>query len=216
MAKKTKRRGPTPARTVRLEARGRPGQIKPTGERARKKRRANLITAAIISVLLAGAGTAITLQILGSSRPEGPPSGVRTFDVTDRDHVETSVVYPQTPPVGGNHNSVWQNCGFYGGPINSENAVHSLEHGAVWITFSPDLPSDQVSELRDLAGNRTYVLVSQFDDLPSPVVASAWGVQLELDSVSDLRLEHFVDYYRQGPQTPEPGATCAGGTGTPS
>jgi hypothetical protein len=211
-----KKRAPTPPRAVRLEARGRPGQIRPTADRAKKKRRANLITAGIIFVLLAVAGTAITLQILGSSRPEGPPAGVRTFEVTGRDHVATPVQYPQTPPVGGNHNSVWQNCGFYGGPIASENAVHSLEHGAVWITFSPDLPSDQVSELRDLAGNRTYVLVSQFDGLPSPVVASAWGVQLQLDSVDDLRLEHFVDYYRQGPQTPEPGATCGGGTGNPS
>ncbi len=216
MAKKTKKRGQTPARTVRLEARGRAGQIRPTNERAKKKRRANRITAGIITVLLAGAGTAITLQIVGSSRPEGPPSGVRTFEVTGRDHVEGLVDYPQTPPVGGNHNSVWQNCGFYGGSIASENAVHSLEHGAVWITFAPDLPSGQVSELRDLAGNRTYVLVSQFDDLPSPVVASAWGVQLRLESVDDPRLEQFVDYYRQGPQTPEPGATCSGGTGTPS
>jgi hypothetical protein len=64
-------------------------------------------------------------------------------------------------------------------------------------------------------GSSRYVILSPYPGLPSPVVASAWGKQLQLPSVSDPRLGQFIDYFRQGPQTPEPGATCAGGTGTP-
>jgi hypothetical protein len=132
-----------------------------------------------------------------------------------RSHTGEPVSYPQTPPVGGPHNPVWQNCGFYSEPVRNENAVHSMEHGAVWITYRPDLPGGQVETLRDLAQGRNYVLVSPYPGLPSPVVASAWGKQLQLDSADDPRLEQFVSAYSQGPQTPEPGATCSGGVGSP-
>jgi hypothetical protein len=108
---------------------------------------------------------------------------------------------------------VWQNCGFYGEPIPSERAVHSMEHGAVWITFRPGLDDAGLRRLRDLADS--YVLVSPFANLPSPVVASAWGRQLRLDSISDPRLDAFIQAFRQGPQTPEPGARCTGGAGSP-
>ena len=46
-------------------------------------------------------------------------------------------------------------------------------------------------------------------------VLTAWGVQLELDSADDNRITTFLDRYVQGPQTPEIGATCSDGNGTP-
>ena len=90
-----------------------------------------------------------------------------------------------------------------------------MERGAVWITYQPDLPSDQVEVLKNLAHDNTYVLVSPFPDSPAPVVASAWGKQLQLDSATDPRLDQFVSAFREGTQTPEPGAPCIGGTGEP-
>jgi hypothetical protein len=124
------------------------------------------------------------------------------------------VDYPQSPPVGGPHNPIWQNCGFYSKPVRNEHAVHSMEHGAVWITYSPDLPEDQVEEIKSLT-LKNYVLVSPYPGLPAPVVASAWGKQLRLDSANDPRLGQFVTTYRLGPQNPEPGAPCSGGVGSP-
>ena len=121
--------------------------------------------------------------------------------------------YEQSPPAGGAHNPVWQNCGYYDRPVRDENAVHSLEHGAVWITYSPDLPRDQVADLQSMAEGRSYILVSPYPDLGSPVVASAWGKQVALDGADDPDLESFIGAYRLGPQTPEPGAVCTGGTG---
>lgn len=130
-------------------------------------------------------------------------------------HSEGSVDYDQTPPAGGEHNPVWQNCGFYAEPVRSENAVHSQEHGAVWITYQPNLSQEQVQQIQELANNNTHVLASPYPSLPSPVVASAWGKQLQLDSADDSRLKQFVRSFKQGPQTPEPGAVCTGGTGNP-
>lgn len=143
--------------------------------------------------------------------------GLQVVPVPSREHVSGPVLYDRVPPVGGDHAAVWQNCGFYAQPVPSEAAVHSLEHGAIWITHRPDLPTVQVEALRRLASER-HVLVSPWSDgsLPAPVVASAWGRQLLLDSASDPRLRGFVDAFRFGSQSPEPGASCSGGNGQPS
>jgi hypothetical protein len=145
-----------------------------------------------------------------------PPEGVQTYNVGPAGrHTEGDVDYAQSPPVGGAHNPVWQNCGYYTEPVRNETAVHSLEHGAVWITHVPDLPQDEIERLRDLAQSNSYVLVSPYPGLNSPVVASAWGKQLKLDSAEDPDLERFVRAYSQGPQAPEPEAPCTGGVGRP-
>jgi hypothetical protein len=169
--------------------------------------------ALIVVVILGWIGYGIYQDNQADQEAEDLLTGeVQTFENLPATHVEGVVEYTQTPPVGGPHSNVWQNCGFSAAPINSENGVHSLEHGAVWITYRPDLPADQIDQLRELAEGTSYVLVSRFPDLPAPVVASAWGTQLQLQSASDPELDAFVRTYRQGPQTLEPGASCSGGT----
>jgi hypothetical protein len=148
----------------------------------------------------------------------GPPAGVKDIDVGPTGlHFVGDVDYDQTPPAGGPHHDVWQNCGFYDEPVRDENAVHSLEHGAVWITYQPDLPQEQIEKLSDLAQSNRFVLVSPYPDLPAPVVASAWGKQLSLKSAEDPDLKRFVRFYSQGPQVQvEPGhSSCRGGKGNP-
>jgi hypothetical protein len=145
-----------------------------------------------------------------------PPEGVKSYDVGPATvHTEENVDYAQTPPVGGPHSPVWQNCGFYEEPVRDETAVHSLEHGAVWITHSPDLSKDEIETLKDLAQSNGYVLVSPYSGLDSPIVATGWGKQVKLKSAEDSNLERFINAYSQGPQTPEPRATCTGGVGQP-
>jgi hypothetical protein len=194
----SKRRGATTRRAVRAERRW------PVGA---------LLVGGIVIAFLAAFVVVVVLDVREQARSTAP-GGVTSFKNLTRNHIEGPVNYPQTSPVGGPHSEMWQNCGFYSKPILNENAVHSLEHGAVWITHSPDLPKEQVEKIRNLAG-QSYVLASPYPGLPSPVVASAWGKQLKLDSPSDSRLERFANAYRQGPQTPEPGAPCSGGVGTP-
>jgi hypothetical protein len=177
-------------------------------------KRAYIIVGLIAAVFLAGFAALVFIDARQKAAST-PPGDVESFENLSRDHVEGDVDYEQSPPVGGEHNLVWQNCGFYSEPIRDENAVHSLEHGAVWITYSPDLPQDEVERLRDLAQSNSYVLVSPYPGLDSPIVASAWGKQLRLESADDPALERFVSAFQQGPQTPEPGAACTGGIGEP-
>lgn len=145
-----------------------------------------------------------------SSSGSAEIEGIRTYHYIGGDHSAEPVVYQEIPPVGGTHASAWQNCGFYAGAIPSERGVHSLEHGAVWITYDPALPADQVTELQSIAQSNSYVLVTAHLGLPTPVVATAWNRQLYVDSVSDPRLATFVRTFQQSTESPEPGAPCTG------
>jgi len=162
-------------------------------------------------VALAALGGAIAVILL-SDRPQAPPDlpGVESFGSLSREHTNESVSYEQNPPVGGPHNPAWQNQGFYEEPVPNERAVHTLEHGAVWITYTPDLSEDQKDALREIVESQDCLLASPYPGLEAPVVASTWGKQLRLESVDDPELQEFIRAYRIGPQTPEPGAPCTG------
>lgn len=129
---------------------------------------------------------------------------------SDRSHTDQAIVYPQSPPVGGPMNPVWWNCGYYDAPVQNENVVHTLEHGAVWITYREDLPSDQVDSLKAF-GNEAKLVVSPFPGLDAPVVATAWGAQMRFETPDDPQLLDFVSALRNAPTAPEPGGSCRGG-----
>jgi hypothetical protein len=138
---------------------------------------------------------------------------VQTWDITDRSHTTGDVTYAQEPPAGGAHAPIWLACGVYDEPVRDENAVHDLEHGSVWITHDPDLSADDVEELAaQLPDNG---IMSPREDLPSPVVVTVWGAQLQLDGADDARLALFLDEYGDGHTAPEVGVTCHGGTPDP-
>lgn len=120
------------------------------------------------------------------------------------------------PPPGGVHAPAWLNCGIYTEPVEAKNAIHSLEHGAVWLTYDPELPETDIKILQELAADQAYTILSPFPGLRTSVVIVAWGLRFQTDSVTDARILEFLLTYQQGPQTPEPGAPCQGGLGSPT
>jgi hypothetical protein len=139
-----------------------------------------------------------------------------------RQHESGDLTYPVLVPASGSHNPEWLNCGIFPEPIRPENALHSMEHGAVWIAYQPELPAEQVDLLKSIVreerANRgeALILMAPFPDLDSPIVLTAWRVQLKLEDASDERLRPFVNRYQRGPYYPEPGASCTfGGIGEP-
>lgn len=139
--------------------------------------------------------------------------GVETFD-NGSNHVTTTVDYPQTPPAGGEHAPVWLNCGVYTEPVPNENAVHSMEHGALWVTYDPSISDDQLAALRDKLPS-SYAILSPFEGLPSPIVVSGWNSQLQVDDADDARIAEFFEEYWKSDSVPEPGALCTGGVDAP-
>jgi len=142
--------------------------------------------------------------------------GVQVFGDPSHEHVPTGPSdYPQSPPVGGAHSQVWLACGIYTEQVPKQNAVHSIEHGAIWLTYSTDLPAAQIAQLEQLAGLAPeYVLVSPYSGQDSPVVATTWGLQLRVPDASDPRLVRFIKAYAGGNQGGEQGVGCKRGGAT--
>ncbi|MHB1171986.1 MAG: DUF3105 domain-containing protein [Lacisediminihabitans sp.] len=185
-----------------------------------KAKRTRLIAIVAGGTAAAAVVVALVVFIVTGGTAKGPASagtiaGVQTFTGLTANHVSGPVSYKQTPPVGGDHSPVWLNCGVYADPVPSENAVHSLEHSAVWVTYDPAvIAGDKLTTLRK-AIPATYAILSPYKGLPAPVVVSAWGAQLKVSSATDPRIAEFIAKYRQSPSAPEPGAACSGGIDGP-
>ncbi|MGK4583897.1 DUF3105 domain-containing protein [Kitasatospora sp. HPMI-4] len=185
----------------------------------RRDRRSKFVAIGAASVLVAsmiGVGAWVALdakskQDSKSAAAKSPIEGVKTYDNLSRNHVTTKVNYPQTPPVGGDHNPVWANCmgTVYDKPVANENAVHSLEHGAVWVTYNAKASADDLKTLSAKVKATPYSLMSPYPEEKGTITLTAWGTQLILDSAKDPRVDEFFTKYVQGPQTQEPGASCS-------
>ena len=169
-----------------------------------------------VAVLL---GIALAVRAANRAASDAPIAEVKvSLSGLARDHRDGTLSYPQQPPVGGVHNAAWINCGIYQQQVATESAVHSLEQGAVWISDDPNLPEADIAKLRETVRDHPYTLLTpaRYGSLETPVVAVAWGTRLNLPNASDPRLLRFIVRYANSPQSPEPGAACTGGIGTPN
>lgn len=186
-------------------------------EQLNAKRR-RIAVAIIATTATVAAATLIVVLVVTSGTPKAPPAaidGVQTFPDIVAGHVPDPVTYPQTAPVGGPHANAWLNCGVYSEPVPNENAVHSLEHGAVWVTYDPSkISGDNLTALRKKIPS-SYAILSPISGLPSAIVTSAWGTQLQADGADDPRISEFMTKYRQADSAPEPGGACTGGIDGP-
>lgn len=144
--------------------------------------------------------------------------GVLAIRIASAKHVDGEVDYDRDPPAGGDHNPVPARCGFYDEEIPPEFIVHSMEHGAVWLAYGPDLDEAATTLIHDLVRENPETIASVHAGLEPgvAVVASAWARQLSLPSAADPRLAEFVERYQDGDQAPEASVACAEqGAGVP-
>ncbi|HLU27554.1 MAG TPA: DUF3105 domain-containing protein [Glycomyces sp.] len=147
--------------------------------------------------------------------------------VAQQDHVDavgnwdgTMPVYELSPPAGGDHLSVWQTCtgSVYTEPIVDGHAVHSLEHGAVWLTYDPELvDAAEVAALAAKIEGRDYSLMSPYPGQGVPVSLQSWGNRYQTEDPADPDIDAYLDaYILNGAFNPEMNATCAGGVSSPA
>lgn len=176
---------------------------------------ARLLPALLVIAAIAGACG-------DSSESPAAPTGAGTdqvveIEVTSADHVLGEVDYPSSPPAGGDHFGAWQNCGFYTVTLRDEVVVHSLEHGAVWVTYRAGIDSPMLEAIGAATASESYLLASPYENQESPLVLTAWGRQVEVDTWTDPAVAEFLDDYlgRRSLTAPEPGASCADAIGDP-
>lgn len=124
-------------------------------------------------------------------------------------HVQGQVSYPTTPPVSGQHASQAASCGVYGEMIPNENMVHTLEHGAVGILYTPEVELDTIREIEELVrDNESHVFSEPFPGMETPVALVAWANLMRLDSYDEVAVKGFIDAFRAGGQAPEGFQSC--------
>ncbi|MFI5674431.1 DUF3105 domain-containing protein [Streptomyces cellulosae] len=212
---KTSKKAATEARRAKIEEARR-------AERARERRN-RIITVTVSALIVVGLVGWGAYAINDADKKEDqqaaaakkPVQGEKSWDAKKlgRNHVQQKVKYPMNPPVGGDHNQAWMTCDgtVYTKPVANENAVHSLEHGAVWVTYNDKAADAEVKTLADKVSKTPYTLMSPDRTQSGAIMLSAWGHQLSVDKASDPRVEQFLTKYVQGAQTPEPGAACTNG-----
>lgn len=125
---------------------------------------------------------------------------------------DKQVAYTHSPPFGGAHDGYWAACNgvVYPKAVRSENLVHSLEHGAVWIAYNPDqVTGDAVKTLEGKVTNKAYTVMSPYPGLDAPISLQSWGHQLKLTDANDPRIDQFLSSLRQNQyKHPEVGASC--------
>lgn len=170
------------------------------------------------------------LVLLCACGPQKPREidDLRVFAYLGGDVRSGSIGYQESPPSGGPYNALWQTCGTYTAPIYDEYAVHSLARGAIWVTYRPGLAATEREKLRAVLVTpikvkqgeqereiKAKTLVSPRENLPAPIVMTAWNAQITAQTADDERLKLFVEQFGAGDRVPEAGAGCAGGfTGT--
>jgi hypothetical protein len=162
-----------------------------------------VVLVAVVGLVLA---RLLEPEVAGARFIDSPPAGIHTTDLE----------FPVggLPPMGGPHYANWQNCGIYDSPIDPGYAIHSMEHGALWITYHPDLPQEQITSLQDRVRGQAYLLLSPYPEQSSPIALTVWDGQLVVESADDERINHFIRRYRNA-RGPEQGARCSGGVGRP-
>ena len=196
------------------------GRTRPPANVVAPQRPWGLIAAAVAVVVFAVAviGYAVMqVNAADANRVESIEEidGITTAEYEAGQHVGTTVAYAESPPVGGEHDPVWADCTgtVYDVDIRHENAVHSLEHGAVWITYNPDeLSQNDIDELAALVDNEPGRMLSPYAGLDSAISVQSWNHQLKVDSASDKRIKQFADLMTFNADVenhyPEIGASC--------
>ncbi|MBC9725020.1 DUF3105 domain-containing protein [Streptomyces sp. TRM68367] len=183
-----------------------------------RERRNRIIAITASTVILAGVVGGGWYLLDAANEKEkaqaAPVKGEQTWSDLSQNHVKTQVDYPMSPAAGGDHHRVWLSCDaqVFTKEVNEENAVHSLEHGAVWITYNDKAAKADVKTLTEKVTRTPYSFISPYKDQSSPITLTAWGHQLKVDKASDPRVDQFLGKYVQGEQTPESGASCSGGS----
>jgi hypothetical protein len=201
---------------------GAKGRTRPPTQVVTQQRKPWGLIAAAVAVVVFGAAviTYALIQVNKSHENDvtslSQIKGVKSYEyAAGQQHVQTPVTYTESPPVGGPHDPYWADCTgtVYTVDIRHENAVHSLEHGAVWITYNPDkVKQSDIDKLAALVDGVSGRLLSPYAGQDSAISVQSWNHQLKVSSADDKRIKQFADLMTFNSEVdghyPEIGASC--------
>ncbi len=139
-----------------------------------------------------------TPKLMGEAVPMGQATHVTSPTALE--------VAPGMPPSGGPHFAQPLSAGVASAPVSDGNAIHSLEHGLVWITYRADLiaAADLATLTAVARAHPRDVILSPRPENSTAATVVSWGRRLVLPTpvVRDT-VEAFVTTNLD--QSPEPG-----------
>jgi len=115
--------------------------------------------------------------------------------------------YNSSPPTSGPHWPTPAECKIYDDQVPDEAAIHSLEHGAIWITYKDKNDGELVNKLKDLVSkNPSKVLLSPREANDSTIALASWARLLKVEEFDGEQINNFIKSNRN--TGPEPFAQC--------
>lgn len=164
----------------------------------------NKIFYSVIAVLVIGV---LTFAVV-NKEPETPRPGAEHAD-EGRTHVATKEYGGDEPPTSGDHAEpvAW---GAYNQEIPDANAIHNLEHGGVYISYSSDLAQEEIARIKALFSDPysnpdfvpTKALVGPRAENKAPIVMSSWRRSQTFEKFDENAM---IEYYKKNiGKSPEP------------
>jgi hypothetical protein len=152
------------------------------------------------------------------ARPADCQATIASHPVEGVQHVPicSPLSYQTNPPSSGNHYPMWAAYQTYDRPFPRGFWVHSLEHGAVVITYNcPGGCADEVADVQafidglpaDCGDTARRVIMTPDPDLDVRFAASAWRYTLRANCFDrDAFSTFFTEHYDRAPES-----ICGGG-----
>jgi len=168
---------------------------------------------AILTLIILGGGIwLLTAQNTKEQTKLSKPLVGEEIADQGRGHVPdgTKLDFNSNPPTSGRHFAKWTTAGFYDKSQEDGNLVHSLEHGAVIVSYKSDLPKDDVEKIKSFFSSVSVskkIMVPR-DNLDVPVALTSWGRLLKLqtiDATTEAKIKEFMETNED--RGPEKGAS---------
>ena len=153
---------------------------------------------AILTLLILGGGMwFLTAQSNKEQAKISKPLMGEEIPDQGRGHVPdgTKLDFNSNPPTSGRHYAKWITRGIYDKSQIDGNLVHSLEHGAVILSYKSDLPKEDVEKIKSVFSSVSVgkkIMVSR-DNLDVPVALTSWGRLLKLQTIDEAKIKEFME-----------------------
>lgn len=115
--------------------------------------------------------------------------------------------YNSNPPTSGPHYSSPAECRVYDEEVIDEAVIHSLEHGAVWVSYKDKSNTALVNQLKGVVEkNSGKVILSPRAANDSEIALVSWTRILKLADFDGDQIAEFIKVNRSN--SPEPLAPC--------
>lgn len=146
-----------------------------------------------------------TAIVLKQPEPERP--GTAQKDLKGN-HVDKKEYGGDEPPTSGDHASpvAW---GVYKKELADVNTLHNLEHGGIYVTYSPDIPEEDIQKLEKLFStpssrkefNPAKAVVAPRGSNVDNIVLSSWNRSQTFTSYDEEKMyEYYVANFNKSPE----------------